>query len=215
MQRGLALFLVLAAVPGLALSGTGSKPRHDLDSSAWTDRYDSHFRKYTKRYFGPGFDWRWFKSQGVAESGLRNNAVSSAGAVGIMQIRPTTYQEIQKKSPYLAMGSLSDPRWNIAAGIFYDSILYKRWLKRADHETLEDDLYMTFASYNAGHSKMLRIVHKVKKKKEEKPRKWEHVKPYAPSQTRHYIDRIRFLMGKEDEETALNPAPTNYPDLVS
>ena len=27
-------------------------------------QYDPTFRKYTKRYFGPAFDWRYFKAQG-------------------------------------------------------------------------------------------------------------------------------------------------------
>ena len=30
------------------------------------DRYDQTFRKYSKRYFGVGFDWRVFKAQAMA-----------------------------------------------------------------------------------------------------------------------------------------------------
>ena len=33
-------------------------------------RYDPSFKKYAKRYFGAGTDWRWFKAQGMAESDL-------------------------------------------------------------------------------------------------------------------------------------------------
>jgi membrane-bound lytic murein transglycosylase F len=196
MPYKLVLLTLFILLPGVAFPGT-DKPRHNIKSKVWTDKYDSHFRKYTKRYFGAGFDWHWFKSQGIAESGLRSNAVSNAGAVGIMQILPTTYEEIHKKSPYLSTGSLSDPRWNIAAGIFYDSILFKRWITNADHKSAEDDLYMTFASYNAGYSKMKRVVKKVKKQKG-KPEGWEDVKDHAPSQTRHYVGRIKFLMGKNN-----------------
>ena len=29
-------------------------------------QYDGTFSKYTKQYFGAGFDWRWFKAQGFA-----------------------------------------------------------------------------------------------------------------------------------------------------
>jgi len=32
-------------------------------------KFDRHFSKYSKRYFGPAFDWRFFKAQAVAESG--------------------------------------------------------------------------------------------------------------------------------------------------
>ena len=41
-----------------------------VDSDKWTDEYDRHFRKYSKRYFGPLFDWHWFKAQAIAESNL-------------------------------------------------------------------------------------------------------------------------------------------------
>jgi hypothetical protein len=34
------------------------------------NRYDDTFRKYSKRYFGPGYDWRAFKAQGMTESNL-------------------------------------------------------------------------------------------------------------------------------------------------
>jgi membrane-bound lytic murein transglycosylase F len=66
-----------------------------------------------------------------------------------MQIMPSTYADLHKKSPYLSAGTLSDPRWNIAAGIFYDRILYKRWDNTLKFSTTENDLYMTFASYKA------------------------------------------------------------------
>ena len=182
-------------LPSIALAAANSK-RHDIKSKAWTSKYDKYFRKYTKRYFGPGFDWHWFKSQGVAESGLRENAISSTGAVGIMQILPSTYADIHKKSPYLSSGTLSDPRWNIAAGIFYDRILYKRWLKTLDKSSPENDLYMTFASYNAGHGRITRVLNKTKKQKGN-IEGWEDIKQHVPSQTRHYVKRIKFLMGKD------------------
>ena len=190
--RAVIIFIVL--VPGIALAAVNSNKRHDIKSKTWTTEYDNHFRKYTKRYFEPGFDWRWFKSQGVAESGLRSNAVSSVGAVGIMQIMPSTYADIHKKSPYLSSGTLSDPRWNIAAGIFYDRILYKRWLKTLGKSTTENDLYMTFASYNAGHGKISRVLKKAKKQAGD-VEGWEDIKQHVPSQTRHYVSRIQFLMG--------------------
>ena len=203
MPRGnyLSIF-ILVLLPGIALSAVNAV-RHDLTSSAWTDKYDTHFRKYTKRYFGPGFDWRWFKSQGIAESGLREDVVSQAGAVGIMQILPETYEEIHNKSPYLSTGTLSDPRWNIAAGIFYDRILYKRWLKTLERSTFEDDLYLTFASYNAGHGRISRVIKKTKKQND-LVSGWDDIKHHVPSQTRHYVGRIKFLMGKDTQQPATN-----------
>ena len=81
--------------------------------------YDSHFKKYSKRFFGVGFDWRYFKAQAVAESNLREDVRSPVGAIGVMQIMPRTFAEIQRKNPTIA-GSVEQPRWNIAAGIQYD-----------------------------------------------------------------------------------------------
>ncbi len=83
--------------------------RHD------NTRYDAFFKKYTKRYFGVGFDWQYFKAQGMAESELSATARSMVGARGVMQLMPSTFQEIQTKRPEFE--SIDDPEWNIAAGI--------------------------------------------------------------------------------------------------
>ena len=89
-------------------------------------RFDAYFSKYSKRYFGPDFDWRHFKAQAVAESRLQASAQSAVGARGIMQIMPRTFQEIRNKQPVIK-GTRSQPRWNIAAGIYYDRQLWNTW----------------------------------------------------------------------------------------
>ena len=61
------------------------------------DKFDDTFRKYTKRFFGPGYDWKHFKAQGLAESNLRPDARSYVGARGVMQIMPGTYSDLRKK----------------------------------------------------------------------------------------------------------------------
>ena len=45
-------------------------------------KFDRHFSKYSKRYFGPAFDWHYFKAQAIAESRLQQDARSEAGASG-------------------------------------------------------------------------------------------------------------------------------------
>ena len=115
-------------------------------------RYDGHFTKYSKRYFGVAFDWRYFKAQGVAESNLRPRVQSPAGATGIMQIMPATYEEIVSHNPSIA-GGINEPRWNIAAGIWYNRQLYKAWT--ADRP-FEEQLKFMFGSYNAGRRSVLR-----------------------------------------------------------
>ena len=89
-------------------------------------KFDHHFSKYSKRFFGPAFDWHYFKAQAIAESGLEENARSPVGAVGIMQVMPQTFEEIRQKNPGL-QGGLEEPRWNIAAGIWYDRQSFVMW----------------------------------------------------------------------------------------
>ena len=115
------------------------------------DRYDDTFRKYSKRYFGVAFDWRYFKAQGMAESGLQATARSWVGARGVMQLMPSTFRAIQSQRPELR--SIDDPEWNIAAGILHDRDLWRLWQRT----TPEDERHrFMFASYNAGEGTILR-----------------------------------------------------------
>ena len=178
-------WLLLMLVPTVALAAAFK----GVDHEHWTDKYDRHFRKYSKHYFGPLLDWRWFKAQGIAESGLNPKARSKSGAVGIMQILPSTFEYMRKKNPSLI--SLEDPKWNIAAGIYYDRYLYDKW----KDEPLDpgERLYFAFGAYNAGHSRVRRAYNKVLKKLG-KVERWEQVDDYLPGQTRHYVRRIRKLV---------------------
>ena len=114
--------------------------------------YDTHFSKYSKRYFGVGFDWRYFKAQAVAESSLGKDARSAAGAEGLMQIMPRTFQEIRQKNPAIE-GRVDQPRWNIAAGIWYDRQNFIPWTAE---RPFAERLKFMFGSYNAGRGNILR-----------------------------------------------------------
>lgn len=175
------LFCTVAAVAGQAANGQKQKV------SDWTEKYDPHFRKYAKHYFGPGFDWHWFKAQAIAESGLKPKARSKSGARGIMQILPSTFREVQKKNPHFK--DLDSPRWNIAAGIYYDRLLYKRWVSPPPGE---ERLYFAFGSYNAGYTRIKNTFQRL----DPPEAAWEHVEHHVPGQTRHYVRRIRRLMDR-------------------
>ena len=114
--------------------------------------YDPYFTKYSKRFFGVGFDWRYFKAQAVAESNLRPDVRSPVGAIGLMQVMPRTFDEIRRKNPAIA-GSAEQPRWNIAAGIWYDRQQFLVW---AEERSLVERLKFMFGSYNAGRANILR-----------------------------------------------------------
>ena len=161
----------------------------------WTRKYDPYFRKYSKRFFGPAIDWQWFKAQGIAESGLRENAKSWVNAKGIMQIMPKTFIELQKKNNQLK--DVMTPRWNICAGIYYDSILFKKW--KEDRKFI-DRMRFTMGSYNAGFRTILR-AQKVSREKGFNGRDWESIKMVAPKvyrwrhkETLNYIKKIEKLM---------------------
>lgn len=160
---------------------------YPVHSNKWTDEYDRHFRKYSKRYFGPLFDWQWFKAQAIAESGLNADAQSIDGAIGLMQLLPSTFKEITDTNPHFA--EVKSPRWNIAAGIYYDRTLYRKFPKTPE----QDRLYLALASYNAGYGRILRIA----KRLDTDSPSWEEVKANIPGETRAYVSRIRRLMGIE------------------
>ena len=146
--------LTLAWVPVVRSAQPAGAP-DDLRAFARYKRFTTHDRyltKYSKRFFGVGFDWHYFKAQAVAESNLRQDARSPAGAVGVMQVMPRTFDEIQRKNPAIT-GSLDQPRWNIAAGIWYDRQHYVVWT--ADRSLVERLKFM-FGSYNAGRTSILR-----------------------------------------------------------
>lgn len=163
--------------------GHAGVPLQQVDE--WSRDYDAHFRKYTKRYFGPHIDWRWFKAQGIAESGLEPDVASEAGARGVMQIMPDTYQEIREQNPHFL--DVLQPRWNIAAGIYYDRQLYDKWRTPPPGE---ERLYFAFGSYNAGYGRIYEAFRQVPEEAEY----WHAVRPYVPPQTRHYVSRIQRLM---------------------
>lgn len=176
--------LALLAMAAAAVPAAASQKTRVSD---WPDKYDQHFKKYAKHYFGPGFDWRWFKAQAIAESGLKANAKSKSGARGIMQILPSTYREIQEENPHLK--DMDSPRWNIAAGIYYDRALYQRWKTPPPGE---ERLYFAFGSYNAGYARLRKTLQRIKPE----TASWEKIEPHIPGQTRHYVRRIRGLMNR-------------------
>jgi soluble lytic murein transglycosylase-like protein len=158
-------------------------------SSEWSDEFDDHFRKYSKRYFGPHFDWRWFKAQAIAESRLDPSARSPAGARGLMQLLPSTFEEIRDENPEFT--DLNTPRWNIAAGIYYDRILFRRWQRLPEL----DRLFLAFASYNAGYGRVQGAYRRAQQPVES----WQEVRPHTPGQTRAYVSRIQQLMATREQ----------------
>jgi len=76
-----------------------------------------------------------------AESGFRSDVVSSAGAVGLMQIMPDTFEWIAMKLGESPLeGLLYDPHTNIKYGTFFLRYLYREF----------GNWDIVFVAYNAG-----------------------------------------------------------------
>jgi membrane-bound lytic murein transglycosylase F len=98
--------------------------------------YDSLIQHYAGEY---GFDWLLITSQMYQESRFNPTARSFAGAVGLMQVLPSTAKGF-------GFDSLEVPRHGIHAGVFYLRRQYD--LLEAVHE--DDRMWFALASYNAG-----------------------------------------------------------------
>jgi membrane-bound lytic murein transglycosylase F len=176
----------------LAVAGPASAQRQ-------TDRYDETFRKYTKRFFGPGYDWRLFKAQAMTESNLDPGAQSHVGARGLMQLMPMAFKEVQTKNPEIV--SIDDPEWNIAAGISYDRRL---WQQLSEHPELTDRRRFMFGGYNAGMT-TVRRAQGIAEQKALDPRVWRSIETVASEvprwrheETLQYVQRIEQNMTRMD-----------------
>lgn len=187
MRSLVKILLVLS----LAVLATLPATAYSFDFSIEHASFDSHFRKYSKRYFGPFFDWRWFKAQAIAESGMDPEARSHMGALGLMQILPTTFDEIQDTRPHF--NSIDDPRWNIAAGIFYSRMLYEQFAHYPESERMK----FTFASYNAGPARVRKAIREAPGN----DKSWKAVSPHLPRETRTYVSRILRIMKTNSQPT--------------
>jgi soluble lytic murein transglycosylase-like protein len=165
-----------------------------------TDRYDAYFKKYTKRYFGVGFDWKLFKAQGMAESGLSPTAKSWVGARGIMQLMPSTYHDIASHRP--EMTAIDDPQWNIAAGIMHDRDMWTLW---KDSVPDDDRWRFMFGGYNAGEGTIFR-AQSVARASKLNERTWPNIESVAPTVPRwRYKETLGYVHTIQENRKRLSP----------
>jgi membrane-bound lytic murein transglycosylase MltF len=112
--------------------------------------FDDWFEEYGRASL-PVYDWRWFKAQARAESSLNPEAVSPAGAQGLMQIMPGTWADLEEELGIIA--SPFNAKVNIRFGVHYMRKMVRFWkAPRTDEERLK----LAQASYNAGAGSILR-----------------------------------------------------------
>jgi membrane-bound lytic murein transglycosylase MltF len=99
------------------------------------------FRKYGDRY---GFDFLIVAAQGYQESRLDQSARSSQGAIGIMQLLPTTAAD-----PNVGIPDITNKENNIHAGVKYLDFIRNRYFNDPEMDIL-NRTYFALAAYNAG-----------------------------------------------------------------
>ena len=102
--------------------------------------YDDLAKEYALKY---GFDWRLLVSQMYQESKFNPDAVSFAGAQGLMQVMPATARWTARKIGMtdFTPGQINDRETNITIGTNY--------LKLA-LDDFDDSMALAAAAYNAG-----------------------------------------------------------------
>ena len=106
------------------------------------------FEKYGEQY---GVDYLMVAAQGYQESGLDQNARSGAGAVGIMQLLPTTAADKN-----IGIPDISDVESNIHAGVKYLDFIRNRYFKKPEITRFNQTLF-ALAAYNAGPARVARL----------------------------------------------------------
>ncbi|MDR7371400.1 transglycosylase SLT domain-containing protein [Flavobacterium aquidurense] len=120
------------------------------------------FLKYADRY---QLDWLLLIAQGYQESGLNQALVSNKGAVGIMQVLPTT---AASKPFYIRNINKIDN--NVHAGVKYMRFLIDRYFSNPDIDELNRHL-LALAAYNAGPSRVAQL-REIAKSKGLNPNLW-------------------------------------------
>lgn len=97
-----------------------------LEKSAYPQGYSEYVTVYAEAY---GVPETLVYAVIRTESDFESGAVSSAGAIGLMQLMPSTFQWLtdDKLFEHLEDGMLYDPETNIRYGTYYLSLLYDRY----------------------------------------------------------------------------------------
>jgi membrane-bound lytic murein transglycosylase MltF len=117
--------------------GALEKQRHNTDL----------FKKYARQY---GFDWRLIMAMAYQESGLDNSKKSPTGAVGIMQVRPSTAADRN-----VNIQDVHVLENNVHAGVRYLAFLRDRYF-REEMINERNRIRFSLAAYNAGPQKIRR-----------------------------------------------------------
>ncbi len=106
-----------------------------------TGVFDSLIQKVTADIW-PGIDWQLIKCQVNQESSFNPRALSSCGAIGLLQLLPATAKELG-----FTRDELYIPEKNLRAGITY---LYRQYYRFPEIPDPAERVKFALASYNGG-----------------------------------------------------------------
>jgi membrane-bound lytic murein transglycosylase F len=128
-----------------------------------------------------GFDWRLIAAQTYQESHLNPEAISQAGAYGLMQLTPSTAQS-------LGVTNILEPRQNVNAGVRYLKNLYDHF----DRANGTDRLLMALAAYNIGQGHIF-DARNIAKRMNLDPNQWSAVAKVLPLlRFRQYYKKAKY-----------------------
>jgi membrane-bound lytic murein transglycosylase MltF len=123
-------------------NATATKDRRRLEELA------SVFQRYSDDY---DFDWLLIAAQGYQESRLIQSRRSGAGAIGVMQLLPTT-----AAAPPIGIANIEELEANIHAGHKYLRHIADNYFDNPEMDELNRHLF-SFAAYNAGPTRISRL----------------------------------------------------------
>jgi len=151
-----------------------------MSTAELIDRWTPYIKEASRRF---KISTDWIKAVIRVESGGRTLSddnqpiVSTAGAMGIMQVMPETYQDMRQA--YSLGDDPHDPRDNILAGA-----AYLRWLQE------KYGYPKMFAAYNAGPATL--EAQSAGRRK-------------LPKETRDYVKRVYAILGIEEPTAPVQP----------
>jgi membrane-bound lytic murein transglycosylase MltF len=106
------------------------------------------FKKYAGAF---GFDWLLIAAQAYQESRIDQSKRSPRGAIGVMQVLPSTAAD-----PNVDIDGIEEIENNIMAGVKYLRFIADHYFAEAEMDAL-NRLLFAFAAYNAGPAKINRL----------------------------------------------------------
>lgn len=141
------------------------------------------FRNYGDKY---QLDYLLMMAQGYQESRLDQNARNPSGAIGIMQVLPSTGKE-------MGFADITKIEPNIHAGVKYIRFMMDQFYANEPMDPLNKGLF-TFASYNAGPGRVSQLRKQAAKRGLDPNRWFNHVEVIAAEkigrETVRYVSNI-------------------------